>query len=486
VSKKDLIISPRRKTVSVSQWYVSLSFLDSGRFGDFTPAAVKCIKANYFQLYENEIKQLPELIHPYVVRCFATKSVEDLFYIAMERGFCNLREFMERNSGNTDISIKLLHDSCLGLQYLHDRGIVHKDINPKNILVIKENDRFVGKLSGFGLSKDLKLFKDDDRSILFETFDCMPPEALKALDENKEVIYCRETDIYSMGVTMFNILSRGEHPGGVTPKRLLNVRKGKLDFKLWKVTDPPVIQFQSCIESMICLEMKNRASISFVLSHPWTWQPEKNLDFILATHQYLHSGTSDAISDREKLKQKLSNDLKITEVNPAEGWKGNLCQIIASYLENTSTSSQAKKKYDVMDYSKLIEFIMNEYEHKRDHAVFGGEDNTYIRYFTERFPGLIPTIYMCLKHREYLPRFRFFYSDTYLETQDANFAKESDKIIVAKDASGTRSKTVEPFSSINPPNVFQSNEVTDARNTYNNILAYVFILRFAGCERFLR
>jgi serine/threonine protein kinase len=370
----------------------------------------------HYKLYENEIKKLRELTHNNVVQYYATELVGELYYIAMEKGDLNLWEFMTRNYKGTEILVKLLHDSCLGLQFLHERRIVHRDINPNNILVMKDNNLFVAKLSDFGFSKTLPLLQSDWCSDACGTQDFMPPEVLTALDKNEETHYCLGTDIYSMGVTMFNVLSRGGHPGGLQSIRSYNVSRGMLNFEQWKVTSPPLLQFQSCVERMICHQMRSRASINFVLNHPWSWNRKKDLDFILATANYLVSGTIDAQSDRETLKRKLSSDLKFQEGNLKLGWKGNLCPKVRSYLEKPCTSKKNPKKYDGIDYSKLIEFIRDKDQHftelpndLKSDEVFGVDQNSYIKYFTDRFPGFIPTVYTFLEERKVLPCFTSFY-----------------------------------------------------------------------------
>jgi serine/threonine protein kinase len=447
--------------------YFSLFLLYSGHFESF-PAAVKCIQDVHYNLYDNEMKQLRALGHYNVVRYFASKSFQGLHYIAMEKGYCNLRQFMESHSDNTDILIKLLHDSCLGVQYLHRWRIVHRNINPSNILVVKDNNGFVGKLSDFTFSQTFPLLQSDWCSGPCGFQDFMPPEVLRAL----EATHCTKTDIYSLGITMFNILSRGGHPGGVESIRLYNVSRGMLNFDQWKVTTPPLIQFQSCIERMVCYEIQNRASIDFVLNHPWSWNSKKDLEFILATANYLASGTSDANSDREKLKEKLSTDLKMNEVSHALGWKGNLCKKVILYLENPYTSRKSPKKYNSMDYLSLIEFIRDNYQHfaklpsdlKCD-EVFGVEPSTYIKYFTERFPGLIPTVYMFLQNRKGHPFFRYFYEETIPVIQYGSFVKEYDKGIVKQDSSNSQTESKEPSPSFALRRKSESKEVLDPGDT---------------------
>jgi serine/threonine-protein kinase/endoribonuclease IRE1 len=316
----------------------------------------------------------------------------------MEKAYCNLGEFMIKNPDDTDILIGLLHDSCLGLQFLHNNEIVHRDINPSNILVMKNKENFVGKLSDFGFSKNLPQDKSYWISGACGTEGFMPPEVLEAKKKEELTIFSRRTDIYSLGKTMFYILSRGKHPGGV------------LNFDDWGVTSPPVVQFQSCIERMICPKMENRASINFVLNHPWSWSPKKNLDFILAIANFLVSGAI----DREELKKKLCSDLKVSDEKL--GWTSNLCPKVISYLKNPCTSKKTPKKYDGKDFSKLIELIRDKDQHfpelpddLKSDKVFGDNQTSYIRYFTETFPGLIPILYAFLEERKELPCFRSFY-----------------------------------------------------------------------------
>lgn len=80
----------------------------------------------------------------------------------------------------------------LGLQYLHSKEVVHRDIKPMNILLSKQ--RNVTTLTDFGMSRKKVLSKEGPD--LDGTIEYMAPERL--MDEN----YSYPSDIWSMGVVV--------------------------------------------------------------------------------------------------------------------------------------------------------------------------------------------------------------------------------------------------------------------------------------------
>ncbi|MBP3413941.1 MAG: protein kinase [Clostridia bacterium] len=95
--------------------------------------------------------------------------------------------------------VELGMQTCCGLQVCHDRGIIHRDIKPDNILV---SDDGVYKLSDFGAARLLS----SQTMTAVGTPLCMAPE-VAGFDR-----YDRRADIYSLAVTLWILLNKGKPP----------------------------------------------------------------------------------------------------------------------------------------------------------------------------------------------------------------------------------------------------------------------------------
>ena len=97
-------------------------------------------------------------------------------------------------------SLSFLVDVCDGLLHIHGNNFIHRDIKPQNILICNE----IAKLSDFGMAKDLKNISDiSSLNSINGTINYIAPELLNP--ESKK--YDFFTDIYSLGITIFHVLS---------------------------------------------------------------------------------------------------------------------------------------------------------------------------------------------------------------------------------------------------------------------------------------
>ena len=83
----------------------------------------------------------------------------------------------------------------LGVKYIHDKNLLHRDIKPQNILKFKNN---LFKLSDFGLVKDLN--RDNPLTAIANIN--MGTDGYKAPEIKNAGIYDQRTDIYALGVVI--------------------------------------------------------------------------------------------------------------------------------------------------------------------------------------------------------------------------------------------------------------------------------------------
>lgn len=104
-----------------------------------------------FVLEFNDMKQLNS---PYIIKVYSI-DLERMQYI-MELVDCSLVEYISKTNNKIDFSIrkKLILQLFDAFKYIHSKGLYHRDVCPKNILIKKYEDKVIIKISDFGLVKD--------------------------------------------------------------------------------------------------------------------------------------------------------------------------------------------------------------------------------------------------------------------------------------------------------------------------------------------
>lgn len=94
---------------------------------------------------------------------------------------------------------RVILDVAAGLKYMHDKGTLHRDIKPQNILV----ESGVAKIVDFGVSKVLDDPADDSVKATEGTYHFMPPEEC---DPDIDQFSGKAVDVWALGVTLFCLL----------------------------------------------------------------------------------------------------------------------------------------------------------------------------------------------------------------------------------------------------------------------------------------
>ncbi len=154
------------------------------------------------KLFQNEGMVSTRLDHPNIVRVYEAVVEDEFAYLAMEYidGFsleqhCRIDKLLPMHR-----VIGIIFKCCLALDSAYRQGIIHRDIKPANIMVADGDEP---KIADFGLA--LNMNKDMDRDSTFimgvGSPAYMSPEQIKGYPLNQK------TDLYSLGVVMFQLLT---------------------------------------------------------------------------------------------------------------------------------------------------------------------------------------------------------------------------------------------------------------------------------------
>jgi serine/threonine-protein kinase len=182
-------------------------------------------RASSVARFYREMRLIGRLDHPNVIRAFDADQVGDLLYIVMEyvagRSLDHLLE--DRGALPAAAVVNYMAQAALGLAHAHERGIVHRDIKPPNLLLSDEGQV---KVLDLGLSA---LMEADSAAsfataagLVVGTVNYMSPE--QAIAQSVD----GRSDLFSLGCTMYQLLSgRLPFPGETLPECLALRIKGQ-------------------------------------------------------------------------------------------------------------------------------------------------------------------------------------------------------------------------------------------------------------------
>lgn len=157
-----------------------------------------------------EARAVARLSSPNVVAVFDQGSTGDLNYIAMEYvPGPTLRELLEaRGRLNPREALDIIERVLAGLAVAHDAGIIHRDVKPENVLL--GNGTSV-KVADFGLARAASGIRHTRSGLLIGTAAYLAPEQVASNSSDQR------TDVYAVGVMLFEMLTGRQPHTGDTP-----------------------------------------------------------------------------------------------------------------------------------------------------------------------------------------------------------------------------------------------------------------------------
>lgn len=168
--------------------------------------AIKILKEEFLandefrRRFKNESKAIAVLSHPNIVKVYDVSFGDRLQYIVMEyiEGI-TLKEYIEQQKViNWKEAVHFVTQILKALQHAHDKGIVHRDVKPQNIMLLQDGTI---KVTDFGIAR---FCRGDTRTMTENAIGSVhyisPEQARGEITDDK-------ADIYSVGVVMYEMLT---------------------------------------------------------------------------------------------------------------------------------------------------------------------------------------------------------------------------------------------------------------------------------------
>ncbi|MBQ2746530.1 MAG: Stk1 family PASTA domain-containing Ser/Thr kinase [Clostridia bacterium] len=168
--------------------------------------AIKILRKEYatneefLRRFKNESKAISLLSHPNIVKIYDVSFGDLIQYIVMEyiEGI-TLKEFIEREGSlSWKDAVYYTIQILRGLQHAHDRGIVHRDVKPQNIMLLPDGTI---KVTDFGIARFARSEQKTITDKAIGSVHYISPEQARGETTDER------TDIYSVGVILYEMLT---------------------------------------------------------------------------------------------------------------------------------------------------------------------------------------------------------------------------------------------------------------------------------------
>ncbi|KAF4105797.1 proto-oncogene tyrosine-protein kinase receptor Ret isoform X1 [Onychostoma macrolepis] len=305
--RKNLVLGKTLGEGEFGKVVKATAFRLKGKAG-YTTVAVKMLKENasHSELRDllSEFTLLKQVNHPHVIKMYGACSQDGPLYLIVEYAkYGSLRNFLREsrkvgpsymgNDANRNSSylenpderaltmgdlISFAWQISRGMQYLAEMKLVHRDLAARNVLVAEGRKM---KISDFGLSRDV--YEED--SYVKRSKGRIPVKWM-AIESLFDHIYTTQSDVWSFGVLLWEIVTLGGNPyPGIAPERLFNLLKTG-----YRMEKP-----ENCTDEMYNLMLRC-----------WKQEPDKRPTF------------SDISKELEKMMVKSRDYLDLAASTPAD------------------------------------------------------------------------------------------------------------------------------------------------------------------------
>ena len=207
------------------------------------PVAVKVLwphlarNPDFVGRFLREARAVAALRHPNIVQVYDVGQEGEYYYIIMDyiEGTSLLDLLRSKKRVDLTTALSIVEQIGAALDYAHDKGVVHRDVKPSNILLDGSGKAY---LSDFGIAKAAWTSQLTRTGISIGTPEYMSPEQA----EGREVDH--RSDLYSLGIVLYEMLCGSPPFSAETPLAVVykQVKETPPPFSTWKVKVPKGVE----------------------------------------------------------------------------------------------------------------------------------------------------------------------------------------------------------------------------------------------------
>lgn len=153
---------------------------------------------------EKEIKEISKLSHKGITKIIDYfEEPENVFHILSENYQCDLDDFIKMQKRKNkyfseSLVLSFFTQICLAIKYIHDLNILHRNINPSNVILVSNK---IVKLSNFDVSRIL--YTSNEKSIT----NVKNWNSYTSPEMGMNLPYSFKNDIWCLGILLFNMMA---------------------------------------------------------------------------------------------------------------------------------------------------------------------------------------------------------------------------------------------------------------------------------------
>ncbi|CAK8679183.1 unnamed protein product [Clavelina lepadiformis] len=416
------LFSPKKKypRESSSPWKrTSISKIYKCEKNDETVIIEKRVSKDHVKYAESEAQTFKKICdnsfhHPNVVLYLDTIEEEGEISLYMEKCDGDLEEWTKKGKLNACnlTALKICEDIIEGISYLHGQNIIHRDVKPSNFLIRSSGKNAAIKVSDFGLSKILATDVSSAPTTSTGTEAFMAPEYHLREDGSRETSWRKSADIFSLGITLYYVLTNGRHPFGdksahEAPHNIQQKASPDLDLldSVDNLSQEQKELAKDLIKKMfgfdqekkeVDFDPKKRPTIQLMKFHPLFWTSKKKIGFYKEASRWFYTQSQKNVVKFQQALKYFKNEFDIIINNVPPSLKnerkfpikecGNVHQLLQKVIRNMDEHGDEKSAESM----ELLGFLNNG---KRDYDKF-------LLTLTGPYPGLLAYLWWYLRDEE--------------------------------------------------------------------------------------